>query len=141
MKTCKNCGLLALRERDIGRLVEVSQYLRENPATFGFSGIPECFVEAFSLGSEIEQLWRAEKTDSIKRVIEKDRSDCPKWIKWNTGLSPKEHLGMADAEKERHREDGKWRWGVLRIGLALVFATLLGPILAVVVNNCVFGNN
>ena len=46
---------------------------------------------------------------------------------------------MLDEQRERAREDQKWKWGVIRVGLLLAFTTVAGPMLAVVLDKRAFG--
>ena len=141
MKACKNCGFLSQMHPDTGEHIEVSQDMRENPIRYGMFAMSICFVGAFDLEREVQESKYPKKVTAISEAFNKDRSSCPEWLQWRPGSSPKEHRQIQDLENEREREDKEWRWGVIRIGLLLVVATLVGPILAVLLNNCVFGGN
>ena len=104
---------------------------------------------AFNLLQEVFELDTEAEPVSRMTVIQKDRSDCPEWTPWHQGFSPKEHREMRNSREEREwnkallerledmrarREDRKWWWGVIGIGIALVIATVAGPIVAALID-------
>lgn len=134
---CRTCGFLA--HYDVSNEAkEIPVPYRENPSrTFGGADMPFCLVDAYDLPKEIQAL-PSERPVSIETVIFEDR-DCTEWTRYKAGSSPRDHRLMLDEQRERAREDQKWKWGVIRVGLLLAFTTVAGPMLAVVLDNCAFG--
>ena len=144
MRACKNCGFLAQKDEITAGSIEVPPSVRENPSLHRLWPWPVCYVAAFNLKREVQEVHESDLinvSDSIAEVIQKDRSDCWKWTQWSPGLSAREHLLMLDKEKEREQEERRWRLGVIVIGSLLVLATLAGPILAVLIEHRFFGSN
>ena len=144
MRTCKNCGFLALRDEITAESIEVHAYVRENRPLRGVWLLPVCYVAAFNLKREVQEVHESGSinvSESHAKVIQKDRSDCWKWTQWSPGLSAREHLFMLDKEKERKRKARRWIWGAIVIGSFLVLAALAGPILAVLIEHWLFGGN
>ena len=110
---------------------------------------PVCYVEAFNLegeyveglDSKVEELDSKDLVASAMNVVLKNRDDCPKWTQWQDGLSLVDHQQILNANEERERErsraDRQWRRGVMGIGFALVVATVVGPLLATLLDNCI----
>lgn len=111
MPRCKDCGLLAHRHRETRELREVEQLFRDerqfSPVDAGerYAGNPLCvgMVETF-----------ASNVDDQRNQFEQERS-CSRFIQYQMGFSPKEHMEMnfLERQEERHRrwdeEDRKWR--------------------------------
>ena len=152
MKTCKNCGFLALRDKHTRELGEADEGYRELlDLRSGPSPFPVCFVSAVNLRFEID----APTQEAIMEVIVfKDRSDCPGWTPWQQGFTPKEHREMLDRKEEREwnralvetLEDTRARREGLHLlvtvivaGILLFIATLAAPTLAVWVENRFLG--
>jgi hypothetical protein len=127
MQRCAECGFIALRSTQTRMLVEVDGTIRHR-ATHGGSLVefveayeldPVCFVQAFDLPTEGEgHSW------PIAKILPKPR-DCPKFVLWKQGFSPKEHQQMIDSlelinrqndqrerdrQWEERREDAMRRW-------------------------------
>ena len=138
MKACVDCGFLALKYSMTPGLDEASASYRETGITSGVHApFPVCFVRAYELAKEIEPAGKL-SSEEVLRVIRKDRSECPEWLRWKQGHSPKEHLWMVVERDERKRETRRWWLGAIGIGILLILATLAGPSLAVWVENCFF---
>ena len=142
MKKCADCGFLAVRRPLPNKFEEADELFRESMVSRkGQSRFPECFVMASDLRQEVIELDTEAKRASMIMVLQKDRSDCPEWTPWHQGFSPKEHremLNSRDLERledmRATREDRKWWWGVIGVGIALVIATVAGPIVAALID-------
>ena len=144
MRNCKNCGFLELENENTGGTIEVPQDVRKNRSLRGVWLLPVCYVAAFDLKQEVQKVYESDSIDvsrSNVKVIQKDRSDCPKWTPWSPGLSARGHQVMLDKERERKREARRWVLGAIVIGSLLVLATLAGPILAIMIDHWFFGGN
>lgn len=109
MPRCKDCGLLAHRHRETRELREVEQLYRDNQtfspvdADKNFAGGPLCvgMVETFS----------SSKAD-LHNQLESERP-CVRFIKWQLGLTPREHLVMSFLyeikEKLQREADERWQ--------------------------------
>ena len=140
MPTCADCGFLALKRSMTPELDEAPKSYRISGKRLGtHKQSPVCFVRAYDLEWEVGWVVRDLMRIETLKVIQKDRSDCPEWTPWIQGDSPKEHRRMLLEGDERKREAWRWWWGAIAIGLALVVATVAGPLLAVVLDNCVLG--
>ena len=154
MKSCQNCGFLALKAIVSGEFEEAPQRFRfmqqTEPGQFPF---PLCFARAYYLPTEVNAVG-ADLRASIEAVVQKDRLDCPEWTPWQQGFTPKEHREMLNRKEEREwnralverLEDTRARREGLHLlvtvivaGVLLFLATLAAPTLAVWVENRFLG--
>ena len=130
MVTCADCGLLGIvylvnkqwfhadqRYRSSGLAEDVAPGLVAHyPA--------RCFALAFNLEQE-RVGWETAGQDfalATTTVLQWPR-DCPEWIKWRNGFSPKEHAEMLDRQRlldwQAKREDADRDWRERQRGLDL----------------------
>ena len=150
MKACRDCGFLALRNNTTQELDEAYSYYRQKgEADTPHHPFPVCFAMAATLEGEVNTSNGDFAGVPILQVIEKDRSDCPEWTPWRQGFSPKEHREMLIRQEEQdrnrallqgledlraRREDRTLLFGMIAVGLLLVMATIVGPIVAALID-------
>src|SRR5580693_464349 len=98
---CKNCGLLAARDRYSRSLMEVEKLARDtgtppvhpNFAKDWHDTVPICFVMAFPLQEEAAEVARQGNAEIDKtvflKVVQKDRK-CKEFATWNEGCTPRD---------------------------------------------------
>jgi hypothetical protein len=129
MVKCLNCGFLAVRdELDAGKVYEATESTRAGGLHVGadgewraaqifcLEGCP-CFPKRYEPGEK----HFCEATEVIS-IIRQDL-DCPKWRKWERGLTPKEHklMGMWEdiMTRQRKADDRSFR-----VNMALALGTV-----------------
>ena len=139
---CVSCGLLCCvtKERAVQRYLEIGTSQREDGSVFeGIgsgvgprypSGEPACLVDAFNLMQEVRDesvgVSSHENKAAAIVVIQKDRN-CPAWIEYKPGMSPREHREREMTLHEQRlqfaalRSMGRWQ-------LAICVATLVAAI-------------
>src|SRR5208283_6219495 len=122
MAKCSECGFLAARNLYTRQLEEVEKEYRDNGASptkpfpdgvemMSISGIrnvyglPVCFARAFPLDQEI-MASASSKDNGILTVINQERQ-CPSFVKWQQGFTPKEHQEMLDRQWKLEQENKK----------------------------------
>jgi hypothetical protein len=140
MAKCSECGFLAARNLYTRQLEEVEKEYRDNGASptkpfpdgvemmsingiRNVYGLPVCFARAFPLDLEIVAS-ASSKDNGILTVINRERQ-CPYFVKWQQGFTPKEHQEMLDRQRKLEQEDKRrtsdriWHWVELVLTLAI----------------------
>ncbi|MHB1033671.1 MAG: hypothetical protein ACYC35_01440 [Pirellulales bacterium] len=103
---CVHCGLLGLREEKTWRLVEVEERCREKGRVAVSHRIEPILCSA-------QKRTFSKIPDDWSKELNEER-DCPAFIPWCPGFTPKEHTEMARAQellaREQAREDADHRW-------------------------------
>lgn len=115
---CADCGLLALRNNEMHRLVEADFRYREEgiprrnqQGVVIYDIVPVCFVREVNFHEEIGD---RPKDKAAPLVLRKER-ECKSFMPWCQGYSPKEHIEMnilqeqRDWQLRREEEDRRWR--------------------------------
>lgn len=110
MCMCKDCGLLAVREKNsTNHLAADNHFRQEGKCVEGLLDAtgPICFGMAFDLpipeGGDRKSL-------EIIKIISEERT-CPRFTRWRFGFTPKEHIEMLyrDELEERRRQEDERR--------------------------------
>ena len=132
-------------------LVEANDLFRKHgvPNLSEYHRYPVCSAGAFNLEGEVRDVGGGRAKSGLS-VIHRER-DCPEWTRWMMGSSPREHREMLAAQEARdfqtalverledlraRRENRGLVVTLIITGGVLGLFTLLGPTLAVWVENC-----
>ena len=113
MVKCAECGFIAARNLYTRQLEEVEKEYRDTGASptkpfpdgiemmsingiRNVYGLPICFARAFPMEEEIVTS-ASSKDNGIITVINRERQ-CPYFVKWQQGFTPKEHREMLDRQ-------------------------------------------
>ncbi len=154
MAKCAECGFLAARNLETRALEEVELESRQNGSLkkSRYHYLPVCFtlvgnfVEAYKKLCELPEYTlklnsmhgvEGPKTKDVVKAILSENRECPSFIDWHQGSTPKEHQEMIDRnfmikiEEKRRENDRKWHWIELAaIILGTGLFTLLGAWIA-----------
>lgn len=106
---CRDCGYLSVRDRGTGELMSPDNDYRQSGAVAmtmpHIAPFPICMRRACDFPKELNM--KSERHAIYPKdaavVLDKER-DCEKFIPWQQGLSPKEHLEMDIIERREQRE-------------------------------------
>jgi len=128
---CSECGYIAARNCETRQLEEMEKDHRGSGNLPGhkYVRVPVCFVMASDhygdahamflsirdkMASPAKDHFEPQWEKYVKEIINRER-DCPLFVKWKQGSTPKEHQEMMDREvmlkwqAEREEADRKWR--------------------------------
>ena len=118
MVKCQDCGFLSLRVNETQALVETPEGTRQSGQLTHRSRhafLPECFVKACSFRDEWNRTTPEHEQDQARLRLYTTERDCKSWVKWQEGLTPREHKEMVDQQtlrewqEERRRNDRDWQ--------------------------------
>lgn len=149
MPKCAECGFLATRMLDSRQLCEAEIDTRTTgKVPVGSQGKavyvmwPLCFRTAFDLREECMADSQPGTTSGLSRVLQLERN-CPEFTKWNSGLSPREHLEMLhtdamlkadrDWRDQQARREHEWREEDRRATRTNTWIAFAGIVIAVLV--------
>ena len=142
MKKCATCGYLSLKRTHTGEFDEFPGTLRKGGGSQEGRHLPFpfCYVDEYDLPGECFAIAKGRVGSEIMHeVVQRGREDCPRWTSWMQGFSPLQHIQMALDREQRSQDHRKWRIEVLGLGAGLIVVGVVGPLLAVVLDNCAFG--
>jgi hypothetical protein len=124
MVRCRDCGLVGVQPEDKGGAIELGRHFRETGVlptrNFNVHHDALCFAQVVEFPPNDEPR---------KSVLDHERK-CQKFIKWQPGLSPKEHIAM-DIWERQHKRDAKnllINGGMLFVGTAAAIAAWWGAL-------------
>lgn len=104
MVMCKDCGLYGVRDVDGTRLLEADETKRRFGTALSGRHWPICQAQARDFEREANSLPQGTPNEKISTLI-KARIECPEYLPWRKGFSPKEHREAADRVAELNRID------------------------------------
>lgn len=120
---CAKCGLLGVREKSSGRIVEVTEtgreYGQESPTR-----IRENRIGPFLCCAQVQRF--PEQQSEAKLLLDEERN-CDRFVAWQTGFLPKEHIDMNILEENRRwqeKRDARTIWVNFLFLLATAAAAL-----------------
>lgn len=116
---CADCGFLSWIQPETRELVGCDQYFRNTGGMANtvvarsYDSGPICFARAVNLKEEADRVEVPDRDGpGTSRVVNLAvlnlRRNCPKFVVWHQGFTPKEHAEMV-REEEQSRRDHEWR--------------------------------
>lgn len=145
MSRCADCGFFSFRRKGEPELHEVNAIQRErgtlpvlHSGNHAYPSDPVCFMSVADLRAEREAVLgkRSELIEvpaAVCDVIQRER-DCPSFVRWMQGFSPKEHKKMileveqrkADAEAKLREKNADRIWNLFVQLLMLALGVAAG---------------
>ena len=101
-RTCATYGLLGLRRRTDGEVLDAHERFRETTAEgHGFGRIPLCGDRKRDFGQDMRGREPTSRSDPdpLKQLLDQEKGECSSWMEWRIGSTPKAHMARRNTER------------------------------------------